>query len=553
MKAALLAWTLVLAVAVAACASSPSTPTTASQSNPGSPQAPAPTLAQAIRTSARLGPAGVGTRVELDFGLKARQPALLAAILASGRTVTLSEYTSEFGPDPALVGQALVFLRSQGLDATWSPGSTLIQASGPAPVVDALLGVDIQSYRQPNGSVFYASTDTPILAPRLQAVVASVAGLDSYRRFRGAAVPPGGLKPTDVLLFYNLKPLRARGLDGTGQTILFPEIETLPQSNIDDLNQFAARFGLPAYDNLLTVKHDASWGTPEKPIGEVVLDLEIAHEIAPKAKLVVYEAGPQPAFLNRAFDQLVSDHLGSTISESLGVCELDTAASLRAQYATISDRAVALGMSHYAATGDNGAYSCGEDQPPSALFPSTLPSVTAVGGTTVFESVDGSYFKESAWGGPISESGAGGGASQYYLLPAWQKGVQDANGHGFRQVPDIAGDADPITGFSYIMNGRLSQAGGTSASTPLWAGTTALINQDLIAKGLREVGFANPAIYWMGANQSNFASPPFHDVTIGNNLAYDAGPGWDFATGWGSMDGVALDTAWITYVKSGGG
>jgi kumamolisin len=552
MRAAATAATLVLATVIAGCAS-PATGGSPAHWTPGSPSTPQPTLAQAIRDATLMGPAGGDTQVELDFGLKTRHKERLAALIATGHTITLAEYSSEFGPDPSLVAQALAFLHDSGLRATWTAGSTLIQAGGPAPAVDAMLNIEIQNYRQAGGAVFYASSDTPRLDPRLQVVVESVTGLDSYRRMQAAAVPQGGLKPADVMAFYNLKPLRDKGLDGTGQTILFPEIEALPQANIDDLNQFASRFGLPAYDSLLTIKNDPSWGTPQKPIGEAVLDLEIAHEIAPNAKLVVYLAGPQFQFINRAFDQMVTDHLGSIISESLGVCELDTVASLRNQYSNISDRAVALGMSHFAATGDNGAYSCGEDQPPLALFPSTLPSITAVGGTTVFESTDGSYYKEAAWGGPISEAGTGGGPSMFYPLPSWQKAVQDANGHGFRQVPDVAGDADPNTGFTFLMNGRLSQAGGTSASTPLWAGTTALVNQDLHAKGLREVGFATPGIYWMGANQSNFKSPPFHDVTIGNNLAFTAGPGWDFATGWGSMDGLALDAAWIAYIKGGGG
>ena len=95
-------------------------------------------------------------------------------------------------------------------------------------------------------------------------------------------------------------------------------------------------------------------------------------------------------------------------------------------------------------------------------------------------------------------------------------------------------------------------AGGTSASTPLWAATVALINQDLKKKGLREAGFANPAIYWMGQNSSKFSARPFHDVTAGNNLLYDAGTGWDFSTGWGSMDADALDKAWVLYIKGGG-
>jgi kumamolisin len=209
-------------------------------------------------------------------------------------------------------------------------------------------------------------------------------------------------------------------------------------------------------------------------------------------------------------------------------------------------------MSHFVASGDNGAYECGQDQPASGSFPSTLPTVTCVGGTTVFESEQGLYYQEYAWGSPIDESGSGGGASHFYTLPSYQKNVSNAAGHGFRQMPDVSANADPMSGFHIIFQGKDGQAGGTSASTPLWAAVVALINQDLLKKGLKEVGFANPALYWMGENQSKLSAKPFHDVSAGNNLGYDSGPGWDFATGWGSMDAVALDAAWVTYKKSGG-
>jgi kumamolisin len=179
--------------------------------------------------------------------------------------------------------------------------------------------------------------------------------------------------------------------------------------------------------------------------------------------------------------------------------------------------------------------------------------VTAVGGTTVFESEQGVYFKEYAWSSPLDESGGGGGASSFYTSPAYQDKERLAAGNGFREVPDVAADADPSTGFHIVFQGKDGQVGGTSAATPLWAGTVALINQDLKRKGLREAGFANPALYWMGENASNLSPRPFHDVTAGNNLAYDAAPGFDLASGWGSMDGVGLDAAWIKYIKSGGG
>jgi subtilase family serine protease len=538
---------LTLALAMSAC---------------GSPQAhasvtaqviarPPPTLAAAVAHATRLGPAGASTTLYLSFGLKTRNQQGLDALLASGKIVTAAQYAAEYGPDATQVGRAVAALNAGGFRAAWRPPSSLIAADGPAPAAAALLGIDIENYRLAGGQTFYASLDQPRLPPVVAAVATGVSGLDDYRVNRRYAVRPGGLEPLDVIAYYNLKPLRDAGLDGSGQTILLPEIDDLPNNN--DLEKFATEFGLPPFGPILTVKRDPSWGTPEKPQGETVLDLEIAHEVAPAAKLVVYMSASDFGHGDRAFDQLVTDHLGSIISESLGSCEPDTPSGARNNYASIQDRAIALGMSHFVASGDNGAYTCGLDQNPAASFPATLPTVTAVGGTTVFESQEGVYFKEYAWSSPLDESGGGGGASQFYAAPSYQANERLAAGNGFREVPDVAADGDPATGFHIVFQGKDGQVGGTSAATPLWAGTVALINQDLKRKGLREVGFANPALYWMGENASRLSPRPFHDVTSGNNLGYDAAPGFDLATGWGSMDGTALDAAWIKYVKSGGG
>jgi kumamolisin len=545
----------VVVLVFAACA-----PTTSSSAVPPSkvppapaslaPASPPPMLAAAIRNAARLGPSDTATTVSLSFALKIRNPERLAALIASGQTVTPDAYAAEFGIDPAQVKRAVADLQRSGFHASWRPGSSLIAADGPAPLAAALLNVDIESYRLPNGTIFYATLDQPRIPTPLANVAASVSGLDNYRRARSFAVRRGGLTPTDILSFYNLQPLRQAGLDGTGQTIVLPEIDDLP--NLNDLNKFATEFSLPQFDSLLTIKRDPSWGTPEKPQGETVLDLEIIHEVAPNAKLVIYLSAADFGHGDRAFDQLVTDHLGSIISESLGACEPDTPSGHRNTYAAIQDRAVAQGMSHFVASGDSGAYTCGEDQDPASSFPATLPTVTTVGGTTVFESVQGVYFKERAWGSPLDESGTGGGPSQFYPIPEYQKNVAQSSGNGQRQVPDVSAAGDPATGFHIVFSGKDGQVGGTSASTPLWAATVALINQDLKKRGMRQVGFANPALYWMGANQGTFPARPFHDVTTGNNLLFDAGTGWDFATGWGSMDGAALDAAWILYVKGGG-
>ena len=543
----MIAIVVVCGVAALACAPAPHSISAQPAAVISPPPAP---LSAAIRKAADLGPAGVGTEIYLTLGLKGRQAEQLASLLAAGQTVSPAEYAAKFGPDPALARTAAADLVARGFHVTWQPGSTLIAADGPAPAAASLLGIGIENYRLADGTTFYASLDQPRIPPQLAVIVSSVSGLDNYRQARSWAVRPGGLTPTDVLAFYNLQSLRDRGLDGTGQTIVLPEIDDLP--NLKDLDLFAAKYNLPPFGPLVTIKRDTNWGAPMKPQGETVLDLEIIHEIAPNAKMVVYLSAPDFSHGDRAFDKMVTDHLGSIISESLGSCEADVPSGPRSIYASVEDRAVAQGMSHFIATGDSGAYTCGTDTAASGSFPSTLPSVTAVGGTSVFESVQGSYFKEAAWGSPIDETGTGGGFSHFYPLPDYQRSVAQAAGHGKRQVPDIAANGDPMTGFHIVFEGRGGQAGGTSAATPLWAATVALINQDLKKKGLREVGFANPAIYWMGQNTAKFSAQPFHDVTAGNNLAYDAGPGWDFATGWGSMDAAALDQAWMFYIKGGG-
>ena len=537
-----------LALALSACQSSqPAPPQQAGREIPK----PAPTLAQAINKATDLGPAGPSTIVHLSFGLKVRNPDLLGSLLASGQTISPAAYAADFAPDPALVGRAVTTLNAAGLSAGWRAPSSLIAADGPAPVAASLLNVEINSYRLPDGTPFYAARDQPRLPAVLTPVISNVSGLDDYRRAHGYAVRPGGLIPTDVLSFYNIQALRDAGLDGAGQTIMLPEIDDLP--NMSDLDKFASKFGLPPFASVLTVKRDPSWGTPEKPQGETALDLEIIHSVAPMAKLVVYLSAPDFGHGERAFDQMVTDHLGSVISESLGSCEPDTPSGARNVYASIQDRAVVLGISHFVASGDNGAYTCGLDQEAAGSFPSTLPTVTAIGGTSVFESASGVYYKEYAWGSPLDQSGSGGGASQFYAIPSYQKNEAKSAGKGQRQVPDVSADADPSTGFHIIFGGHDGQAGGTSAATPLWAATVALINQDLKKKGLREVGFANPALYWMGENAARLSPQPFHDVSAGNNLGFDAATGWDFATGWGSMDAAALDAAWVRYIKGGGG
>jgi kumamolisin len=515
---------------------------------------PPASLAEAVQAARLLGPTDPGGEIQVTLTLRGRDPQGLSQLIASGRTLSPADYENRFGADPQLVQAALASLRQAGLQADWQPGSQLATVTGQVGRVGSYFGVQVEDYRLPDGSRFHAADRQPVVPVALRSVVSGVAGLDDFTRYRTHAIRPGGLTPTDVRVVYGIDSLTSRGLDGAGETIVLPEIDDLP--NRADLDAYARKYDLPAFD--VTVKRDpANWGKPEnpgQPGGEVTLDLEVAHAIAPRAKLIPYISSSQADQTAVAFDALVRDNPGAIISDSIGACEAGLSPELLQQGAASNDQAVAQGMSHFVAAGDRGAYDCGQGRAPTVDFPSALPTVTSVGGTTLFQTPQGTYQKEAAWGNPISQAGTGGGLSRYFKRPSYQKGpgVDNQYSNGNRQVPDVAAAADQNTGYHIVLAGKDHQVGGTSAAAPLWAAVAALINQDLKKKGLKPVGFANPALYWMAQNPGQLSGSPFHQVTEGNNLAYPAGPGWNYCTGLGTLRADALASSFETYQRKGG-
>lgn len=192
-----------------------------------------------------------------------------------------------------------------------------------------------------------------------------------------------------------------------------------------------------------------------------------------------------------------------------------------------------MGVTVLVACGDNGASDGTSGGTPTVDFPAASPYVVACGGTTLTLSGT-SIQSEKVWNDLSQNEGAtGGGVSEVFALPSFQQSVnvpKAPNGFAGRGVPDVAGDADPVTGYSVIVDGQQEVIGGTSAVAPLWAGLFALINQSLGAN----VGYVNPLLY--SANEE----ASFHDITSGNNGGYSAGPGWDACTGLGSPNGAAL-------------
>ena len=199
-----------------------------------------------------------------------------------------------------------------------------------------------------------------------------------------------------------------------------------------------------------------------------------------------------------------------------------------------------------AASGDQGVLGNGSSTPvKEVILPASDPLVLGVGGTSLTANpVTGAYISETVWDNP--SSGSGGGFSHLFARPAYQDGVPGIG--ATRGVPDVAADGEGSTGMAFAFSApgggyELIGAGGTSAGASFWAGLIALADQE----AGHPLGFVNPAIYQIA--RGPLYRQAFHDITTGDNTVvlngvtvtgYQAGPGWDPVTGWGTPDAQVL-------------
>ncbi|HKM53622.1 MAG TPA: S53 family peptidase [Isosphaeraceae bacterium] len=222
-----------------------------------------------------------------------------------------------------------------------------------------------------------------------------------------------------------------------------------------------------------------------------------------------------------------SDHNPSVISTSWGSAEDPTDPTTK-QIDQILQDAASMGVTLCAASGDSGSRDNPNDPDHATVdFPASSPSALGCGGTAL--RVSGTKITDEV----VWEDHSGGGVSRIFDLPSYQEsaGVPSAvnpAGPVRRGVPDVAGDADPATGYKILVDGQSITIGGTSAVAPLWAGLMARINQKLG----HNAGFINTLLY-----QNPQA---FNDIKSGSNTDYNAGPGWDPCTGLGSPKGAAI-------------
>jgi len=244
----------------------------------------------------------------------------------------------------------------------------------------------------------------------------------------------------------------------------------------------------------------------------------------------------------------------SVVSISWGQSEEGwTAQAMQAMDQAFQDAAT-LGVTILVASGDDGSEDSVQDGQLHVDFPASSPNATACGGTTLTEGAGDTIAQEVVWNRGAGNGAGGGGISRSFPVPAYQSGANVPpaadDGHTGRGVPDVSADADPNTGYQVRVDGQDTVIGGTSAVAPLYAGLVARINQQLAAGG-GKAGFLNPVLY--GASM---VAGGYNDVVSGNNnvngvggTAYAAAPGWDAASGLGSVNGTALEQA----LNGGGG
>jgi kumamolisin len=509
-----------------------------------------------LRGAREIGPANPTETLDVTIRLRSRagrKPIVDANEFkkpVEKRTIfSRKDFEQLHGADPDSIARVESFAREHNLTVKEkSPGRRTVILSGTVAAMNQAFGVELKQYEHPNGS-YRGRTGTVQLPVELQDVVEGVFGLDNrpqakphFRRRRGVA----GARAAAVTLSYT-PPQIAKlydfpgGVDGSGECIAL--IELGGGYNPTDLSNYWNQLHLTGTPTVSAVSvgngSNSPTGDPGGPDGEVMLDIEVAGSIAPASKIVVYFAENTDAGFLNAITTAVHDDTNkpSVVSISWGGPESAWTQQAMMSMDQAFQSAAAMGVTVCVASGDDGSTDGVGDGLNHVDFPASSPNVLACGGTQLVASGN-TITNETVWNELANSEGAsGGGISDVFPLPSWQSAANvppSANpSHNVgRGVPDVAGDADPTTGYVTLVDGNPDVIGGTSAVAPLWAGLIALINDSLG----KPVGFVNPLLY-------QNPNGDFNSITSGNNGAYSAGPGWNPCTGLGSPIGIQIAAA----------
>jgi kumamolisin len=461
--------------------------------------------------------------------------------------LTREEFTKAYGAHDHDIAAVERFAHQNGLDVVRADrAQKTVVLGGAVAALETAFGTELYDHKA-GDQTFRARTGTLSLPSELNGIVVAVLGLDSRPVARPHSRTPARkhltgrpLFPTQVASLYKA----LTGADGSGQCIALIELGG-GYATADLDTYFKQDLGFSSAPVTTAISVDGGRNQPgvdQGADGEVALDIEVAGAVAPGAQLAVYFAPNTDAGFVDAINSAVHDaqHKPSIVSISWGGPEESWTDQARSVMEQAFQAAAALGVTVFVASGDNGSTDGVPGGKQHVDYPASSPSVTGCGGTTLVASPDGSTIQgEEVWNELKRNEGAtGGGISNVFPLPSYQsdavKIVQpDTNFRG-RGVPDVAGNADPTTGYIVRFGGNQMPIGGTSAVAPLYAGLLARINQ---FNG-SAAGFINPLLYAVANKPAPDGRTEFNDITRGDNPKYKAVAGWDPCTGWGSPNGL---------------
>jgi kumamolisin len=465
---------------------------------------------------------------------------------AQRRDLSRAQFASRHGVRPADIKKIRAFATQNKLkvvEVSRPRRSVLLRGSIAA--FSSAFGVELNSYQHATGTSRMRSGTIQIPA-QLSGIIEGVFGLDNrpqakpHFRIRKqsqnsaahAQAASASYNAPQVAQAYDFP----AGTTGSGQTIGILELSG--GYSASDLTTYFNNLGIKT-PTVTAVSVDGATNSPTGdaagPDGEVELDIEVSGAVAPSAQIAVYftpntDQGFLDALTTAVHDTTLKP---AVVSISWGGPESSWTQQALTAFNSACEDASTIGVTILVASGDDGSSDGVSSGTPTVDFPASSPYVLACGGTKL--TLSGTTISsEQAWNELSSGEGAtGGGVSEVFALPSYQQsaGVPKApNGFVGRGVPDVAGDADPESGYNVLVDGQQTVIGGTSAVAPMWAGLLARINQSLG----KNVGYLNPLLYTKNVEAT------LHDISAGSNGTYSAGPGWDACTGLGTPNGAAL-------------
>ena len=505
------------------------------------------TKAHDPRGAVHLAPMRAGDAVPVVVSLKLRNKAELDALTtrlmagdSGAHALTQAQFMARHAPTDDQVARVVAYLRQQGFSGVEvAPNHLLVSATGGAGVIKQAFQAELHSY-DVGGRVAYANVTDALVPAALGDTVLGIVGLqtvhlahvhakraDAAHTLAATPQATGGVSIPSFPIIYGASNLPS----ATNATIGIITSGSLTQT-IKDLKSFASSAGYPVPPVTTSVVGTAGTSTSGTDEWNMDSQASLAAAGGTIKSMVLYNVNSlSDANLSLGYNRATTDNLARAINVSLGACETDEA-SIEPTQDQIFQSAVAQGQMFSVSSGDSGPYECGGTGGKAQSYPAVSPYVMAVGGTTL--STNGTAWAgETVWSctsastcQQSSAGGAGGGPSLTEKAPSWQIASGVLGTSTMRGVPDISFDASPTSGALVLVNGTQEQIGGTSLAAPLWAGFWSRIQ----SQDGNTLPFPAATMYQGGSAHPEW----FHDVTSGNQ-GNAAGTGWDYATGWGSV------------------